>query len=427
MEFKIKDKNNSQKEIEITVSKEEIESFFNKTAEKISTQIEIKGFRSGKAPKKIVEDTVGKDKFWQEAVYDAIDKTYLKAIEKTELFVVSSPEIEVIKSDIDQDLIYKVIVEVFPEVKLPDYKEISKKILIDKKNIEVDNLEVEKVIETIRKSRAKIAKVTRSAQKGDEVEIDFIGKIDNIEQEDLKGEKIKIILGEKRFIDGFEDQVIGMKTGEKKDITVKMPKINDNQKQEEKDVNFSVKLIEVYERSLPELDDELVKSLGDFKDVEALKSKIKENIKEEKKQKEKERLRIKIVEEIAKDAKAEIPQSMIKKEKDNMMEEFKHQLSHSGATLEDYLKQAQKTEDDIKKDWDDQAKKRIMTGLILYEIAKKEEIKISDEEVEKETTSYFNRIHDQKIREQMNVDKAKNYIRDLLQNEKVFELLEESK
>ncbi len=424
MDFKISDKEKSKKEIEVTVSIEEMSNYLNKAVEKISSKIEIKGFRPGKAPKNIVEKNVGKEKIWHEATHDAIEDTYPRVIKESELFIISQPEIDIIISTPNNPFVYKATVSVLPEVKLPDYKSITKKSLKDKKEIKVEKKEVEKILDTIRKTRAKTVLVNREVKDGDEVEIDFSGKLDGVDQEGIKGEKAKIIVGEKKFIQGFEEQLIGMKKGEEKTITVKMSNPQDGN---ERDIDFDVKVLEVYERQLPEINEEFAKSLGDFTNPNDLNKKIEENVKLEKEQKEKERLRVKIIEEIGKESSVDIPEIMIEREIDNMFHEFEHQLSQSGMKIEDYLKQIKKTKEEIAKDWEDRAKKRIMTALILQKIAKEEGVKVSEEEVQKESESYLNRIHDPKTKKELDIERLKVYIEDLLQNEKVFELLENSK
>ncbi len=424
MDFKISDKEKSKKEIEVTVSIEEMSNYLNKAVEKISSKIEIKGFRPGKAPKNIVEKNVGKEKIWHEATHDAIEDTYPRVIKESELFIISQPEIDIIISTPNNPFVYKATVSVLPEVKLPDYKSIAKKSLKDKKEIKVEKKEVEKILDTIRKTRAKTVLVNREVKDGDEVEIDFSGKLDGVDQEGIKGEKAKIIVGEKKFIQGFEEQLIGMKKGEEKTITVKMSNPQDGN---ERDIDFDVKVLEVYERQLPEINEEFAKSLGDFTNPNDLNKKIEENVKLEKEQKEKERLRVKIIEEIGKESSVDIPEIMIEREIDNMFHEFEHQLSQSGMKIEDYLKQIKKTKEEIAKDWEDRAKKRIMTALILQKIAKEEGVKVSEEEVQKESESYLNRIHDPKTKKELDIERLKVYIEDLLQNEKVFELLENSK
>jgi len=284
---------------------------------------------------------------------------------------------------------------------------------------------VDEALKIIQKSRAKTAAVSRGSQKGDEITVDFQGSIDGVEQEGLKAEKITVIPGEKRFIEGFEDQLIGLREGDSKDFSLEMDlSPQPGEERGKKKVDFSVKVSSVKERDLPELNDEFAKSLGNFSGLEDLSNKIGENIKAEKERKEKERIRVKIIETIGEKSSADIPEVMIEKELDNMVAEFKEQISQSGLSFEDYLKKSGKSEEEIRKDWKERARKRILTSLVLQEIAKREKIEVSDQEVENEANAYLNRFKGPK--EQLpGPEKLKLYIKDVIQNEKVFKFLEE--
>ncbi len=420
MEYKIEDKTKSQKEIEVTVLPEEMDKYLEKAAKTLSSEMEIKGFRPGKAPLNVIRETVGEERLWHEACHEAINGTYPEIIEKEEIDIISAPEVEIIKMTPNEPLIYKASVSVVPEITLPDYKAKAKKIIGEKKKIEVDSKEIDQAIESIKKSRAKTVKVNREAKKGDEVVINFQGKVDGTEQEGLKGEKMPIALGETKFIEGFENALLGMKEGEKKNFTVKVPFTKDS----EKDVEFDVEIIAVNEKELPEIDDEFAKSLGDFSDLNDLKKKIKENVLLEKENKENERIRIKIIEAISEDTSVEIPDILIKRETENMLEEFKTQFSQSGGSFEDYLAKSGKTEDQIKEEWKKQAEKRIMASLVLQEIANKEDIKAEEEELEEQATAYLNRISDESARRNIDQEQLKTYMKDIIRNDKVFKMLE---
>ncbi len=420
MEYKIEDKTKSQKEIEVTVLPEDMDKYLEKAAKTLSSEIEIKGFRPGKAPLNIIKETVGEERLWHEACHEAINGTYPEIIEKEKIDIISAPEVEIVKMTPNEPLIYKASVSVIPEVTLPDYKAKAKKIIGEKKKIEVDSKEIDQAIDSIKKSRAKTVKVNREAKNGDEVVINFQGKIDGTEQEGLKGEKMPIALGETKFIEGFEDALLGMKEGEKKNFTVKVPFTKDS----EKDVEFDVEIIAVNEKELPEIDDEFAKSLGDFSDLNDLKGKIKENVLLEKESKENERIRIKIIESISEDTSVEIPDVLIKRETENMLEEFKTQFSQSGGSFEDYLAKSGKTEDQIKEEWKKQAEKRIMASLVLQEIANKEDIKAEEEELEEQVTAYLNRIGDESAIKNINQEQLKTYMKDIIRNDKVFKMLE---
>ena len=421
MEYKINNKPKSQKEIEITIQPEDIKKHLEKVAKKLSLDIKIKGFRPGKAPLNIIQEKLDKEKIWQEACYEAINKVYSEIVEKEKLDIISAPEIKIDKIKPEEPLEFKAMVSIFPIITIPEYKEKAKNILKEKKEINISDDEVSNMIDTIRKTRAKIVRVLRESQNGDEVIIDFQGKINGIVQENLKGNKVPIIIGETKFIEGFIEKITGMKENEEKVFSLEVSLTKDVKKE----VEFSVKVLAVSKRELPEMTDDFARSVGNFPDgVKDLKKKIKENIRLKKENKEKERLRMKIMEEISKDSSVEIPDILINREIDNMLYEFKERFNQRGGSFENYLKETNKTEEKIKEEWKNEAEKRIIISLILQEIAKKEEIKIEDKEIEKEMATYLSQINDESVRQKIDKDQLRLYFKNMTQNKKVFEILE---
>jgi len=421
MEYKINNKPKSQKEIEITIQPEDVKKHLEKVAKKLSLDIKIKGFRPGKAPLNIIQEKLDKEKIWQEACYEAINEVYPEILGKEKLNVISAPEIKIDKIKPEEPLEFKAMVSIFPIITIPEYKEKAKNILKEKKEINISDDEVSNMIDTIRKTRAKIVRVLRESQNGDEVIIDFQGKINGIVQENLKGNKVPIIIGETKFIEGFIEKITGMKENEEKVFSLEVSLTKDVKKE----VEFSVKILAVNERELPEMTDDFARSVGNFPDgVKDLKKKIKENIRLKKENKEKERLRMKIMEEISKDSSVEIPDILINREIDNMLYEFKERFNQRGGSFENYLKETNKTEEKIKEEWKNEAEKRIIISLILQEIAKKEEIKIEDKEIEKEMATYLSQINDESVRQKIDKDQLRLYFKNMTQNKKVFEILE---
>lgn len=418
MNYKITDKSESSKEIEITVPLEDMQNYLEQAA--VNLKLEIKGFRPGKAPLKIVQDAVGEEKLWHKAVHLAINETYFKAINETNMEAISSPQIEIDEIKINQPLTYKASVAIIPELSLPDYKKIAKETFSDKKDVEIETKEIDEAINMIQKSRAKAVRVLRESKNGDEVIVDFQGKIDNTLQEGLKGDKVSIVLGEKRFIKEFEEEIVGLKEGDKKDFTIKIPFT----KGDHKNVEFNVEIVSVNERELPQIDDDFAKSLGDFSGIEDLKEKIKDNLKVEKEFKKNQSLRVKAIEMIGKESKTEIPELLIEREIDNMIQDLKLQLSQAGLTLKDYLGQEKKEEKDLREEWKPEAQKRIKTSLVLREIAKKEKIMIDEKELKKEVDNYLSQISDENTKKKIEIDQLEIYLRERITNEKVFQLLE---
>ncbi len=420
MDVKINDISENKKEIKVSLPPKEVEKYSDKAVELVSSETKIDGFRPGKAPKEVVEEKVGKERVWKEMCYQALRETYPKIIEENNFFVVSPPEVNVESMEINSNLDYKITVTILSQINLPEYKKIGKEIAKEKKEVKVDEEEVKKTLSSIQNSRAKTRSVSRPLQKGDEITITFEGLINGIKQEGLKGEQQKFIIGEQKFIEGFEENLIGLKPGEESNFSINM---KNQEKEGNQKVDFQVKINDVKEREIPELNDEFASSLGSFSNLNDLHEKVKNNIKFEKELKEKDKNRIKIIDTICEKTKIEIPKEMVEKELDNMIAEYKEQLSKSGLSFDNYLSQIKKTEEDVRSDWYKRAEKRLMASLILSEIAKKEKIEVTDEEVEKETSTYLNRLREQNA-ELPDYEKLKLYIKDIIQNEKVFQLLE---
>jgi len=425
MDFKIEDKPKNQKEITITVSATEMENYLEKAAKRLSAEVSIRGFRPGNAPKEIVVEVFGEQKLWEEAAQDAFEDTYQKVVTEKKLFTLVLPELQIIKLVPGNPFIFKANVTVLPEMNLPDYKEIARITMKEKKEAVVEEKEIQEALEFLRDSRAKTNQVQRGAKKGDEITLDLEGNLEGTKAGKLKSDNSSLILGKEQFLDGFDDYIIGMKINEEKDFSLSIPSFHPDKTIAGKKINFHIKIQSVKEREVPEPSDNFAQSLGNFLDLEDLKNKIKENIKFEKEEDQKTKMRLKIIENIEKKISFDLPQVLLEKELDNMMGNFKQRLSISHISFDDYLKEIQKTEKDIKKEWEESAKKRIITSILLFRIAEKENIKISEEETEEETNKYLSRFSNIKEAEkEMDPQKLKDYIQELLRNEKVFKILE---
>jgi len=424
MDIKINEISKIKKEIKVVLSPEKIETYADKAAEIISSEKAIKGFRPGKAPREMVEEKLGKESVWQEACNIALKESYSQIMKENDFPVVSAPDVQVQPAELGKPLSYKIIIELLPEIVLPDYKKIAKEIIKEKQEVKVEEEEIDKTLEAVRQSRAKIKAVSRSAKEGDEVLVDFEGTINGISQAGLKSEKMPFILGEKKFIKGFESQLVGLNGGDSKTFLLEAEASDSRGNKEKKEIQFNVKVHSVSERELPEMNDEFVSSLGQFSGLKDLREKLRENIKTEKEFKEKDRIRAKIIEVVVEKTSIDIPESLINRELDNMIEEFKARVAQSGLSFEEYLKRAKKTEQSFREEWTIDARKRVLGGLILEEIAKKENIEVKDEEAEKEVNAYLSRFRSQQV-DLPDPENLKNYIRNLMKNEKIFQLLEE--
>ncbi len=419
---------NSQLEFELEISPDEAAVYLDNAAKEISKDIEIKGFRKGKAPRDVLEKMVGKQAIFEEAGRLAIEKKYEEFLRRNDIFAVDYPKMDVKKMAEGNPIIVNVIVSVYPEIKLPDYKKISKDVVKKReKNITVEDKEIEETISQIQNSRAKEVSVKREVKEDDIAEVNFEVRLDGVKIEggDSKNHPVKI--GGGKFIEGFEDNVKGMKAGDEKKFKLKAPKSYFKKELAGKELEFSVKLNNVIEVSLPELNDEFVSSLGNFKTIEDLKKNIRDGMKKEKEAKEKEEFRNSLVGEIAKESRIELPEIMIKKEVDKMLKEMEMGIKQHGLDFETYLLSIKKTEEDLKNDMKPQAELRIKSAMIIEEIAKQEEIKAGDDEVTEKINEILLKYKDlASANNAMDPGRLKAYSQMMIINEKVLNLLEKT-
>ena len=306
-------------------------------------------------------------------------------------------------------------------VQLADYKGIK----VKKNELKVEKAEIDNSLEYLRKSRAKIITVNKSAEKGNRVEIDFEVRHGGVKIENGTSKNHPLILGEGKFLPGFEKELEGMLTGEEKNFSLKAPKDWLDKRVAEKNLDFKVKMNLVQERQVPELNDEFAKSLGSFESLGALKENVFGGLLEEKKIKEKQRIKIELIEKVAENSKIEIPKNLTMEELDKMINEFKFSITGFGLDFDKYLREIKKTIPDLKKEWKNQAEKRVRIALCLKAIAEKESIEVNDEEVETKINEELKDYPDiEEARKNIDPERFKDYTKEVLRNEKVLGLLE---
>ena len=421
MEIKVNKISSNQVEIEVEIPAPQMGAYFDLAASELSKDMKVDGFRSGKVPAEIVEREKGSQELYNQAANLAIQKTLPKAILDNEIEIVGQPEIQVIQIARGNPMKYKAIFWIIPEVELGKYKEIR----VKKKKLKIEDKEVDKSLEYLQKSRAKLITVNRPARNGDRLEIDFSTRLGGVKVENGESKNHPLILGEARFMPGFEKELEGMKTGEEKEFSLKAPEEWPQKNLVGKNLDFQVKLNLIQKRDTPKLSDEFIKSLGDFKSLDQLKKNIKEGIFQEKELKEKERIRTEIIECIADSSKIDMHEALIILELDKMINELQASVGGMGLDFDKYLSQIKKTVDDLKKEWKVQAEKRARISLVLRAIAKKEKIEVVDDEVKErinETLGHYPNIEEAK--KNLDISALKEHTKGVIRNERVFELLE---
>ena len=340
----------------------------------------VNGFRKGKAPKNVIEHAYGKGVFYEDALNNLFSENYGTILDKCEkkFTVVGDPDVSVEKLE-DEGVTMVAIVPVKPEVEISSYTGMKiKQFAYTVKDEEVEE-EVKRVLE---RNARKVPVEGRAAANGDIANIDFCGSVDGVKFEGGEAEGFDLTLGSGQFIPGFEDQVVGMNVGESKDINVTFPENYQAENLKGKAAVFAVKLNALTGKELPELTDEFIKEATGSETVEAYKEKVKERLNVQAERRANDATENSILDAIAANAKAEIPQAMIEREIDGLVQKFEYQLMYQGLKLEDYLNFLKVTVADFRKNYEEQAKKNVMNQLIISKIIEVEKIEANEADVE---------------------------------------------
>lgn len=421
MKVKVENVENKTNEVklEITVESEKFEAAIQDVFKKNSRYFNIPGFRKGKAPFKMVEKMYGKEIFYEDAFNEVAGVAYEEAIKEQKLEVVSKPEIDVVQIEAGKDLIFTAVVATKPEVKLGKYKGIELK----KVEYTVSDEDVNHELGHMAERNARLVSVEDRAVETDDVAvIDFEGFVDGVAFEGGKAENHELTIGSGAFIPGFEDQVIGMKIGEEKDINVKFPEEYFSENLSGKDATFKVKLHEIKKKELPELNDEFAKDFSEFETLEELKKSIKEKQEKANESKAKYELENNAVEEVCKNAEVEIPAGMIEVEIDNMEKDMDARLGYQGMKLEQYLEMLGKTREEFRGEYREQAENQIKSRLVLEAIAKDAKITVAEEDIAKKINEMAK--HYGKKEEEIKENVAlRQYVEEGLKSEKTIEFI----
>ena len=416
-----KTENANEVKFEITVEAEKFEDAIKKVYFQNAKYFNIPGFRKGKAPMQIVEKYYGKEIFYEDAFNEVAQEALEEAISENKLDIVARPEIDNVKQmEKGKDLIFTVVLQTKPEAELGKYKGIE----IPKIEYNVTDKDIDHELEHMQEHNSRLISVEdRPVEKGDIVTIDFEGFVDEKAFEGGKAENYELEIGSNTFIPGFEDQIIGMKLEEEKDVNVKFPKEYFSKDLADKDAIFKVKLHEIKKKELPKLDDEFAKDASEFDTLDELKEDIKKRLEKQNKDREKYETEEAVVKALCENVKVDIPSGMIETEVDRMYKDFENRLLYQGAKLEQYLKMIGKTEEEVKKEYEPQAQEGIKTRLAIEAVVKAEKIEATDKEVEdklKEMAKNYGKENDEEFLKNQNV---RNYIKESIETEKAIEFL----
>lgn len=394
----------------------------NKAYLKTRGKFAVNGFRKGKAPKNVIEHAYGKGVFFEDALNLLFSENYGTVIEKNEkkFTVVGDPDVSV-EALSDEGVTLVAVVPVKPEVKISSYKGIKiKEYAYTVKDEEVD-AELNRLLD---RNARKVEVKDRAAQNGDIVNIDFVGTVDGVKFDGGEAEGFDLTLGSGQFIPGFEDQVVGMNIGEQKDVNVTFPENYQAEALKGKPAVFAVKLNGIQGKELPELNDEFIKDATGSESVDAYKAKTKERLQKQADKRANDATENSILEAIAANTEVEIPQAMIDREIDSLVQKFEYQLMYQGLKLQDYLDFLKTTMADFRKNYEESAKKNVLHQLIISQLIKEENIEATEAEVDEKVAEQAKSVEKDVEEYKKNMDPRQfDYIRSDIIITKLFATL----
>ena len=407
-------------QLEVAVDAAIFEKALDQAYHKENKKIAIPGFRKGKAPRAFVEKYYGEQVFYE----DAINAVYPDALDAA----VNEAKLELIEDKIDFDLVsagkegvvFKATITTKPEVEIDNYKGLA----ATKKPVKVTDEDIQAEIKKVQERNSRMVTVEdRAAQNNDIAVIDFDGSVDGVAFEGGKAENYSLTLGAGQFIPGFEEQVVGHKTGDEFDINVKFPADYQAADLAGKDAVFKIKLHEIKMKELPEVDDDFVKDVSDFDSLDQYKEDIKAKLADAQEKRAKDDVENQLIDKLVENLKAEIPQAMYENKINEDIREFGYRLQSQGLNLDTYLKYTGMDKDSIRKQFQPQAERAVKVRLALEKIASLEEIHPTDEEIEEEFAKLAKSyeidvekvktfIPKEELTKDISVEKAINLVRD---------------
>jgi len=419
MTIKSEKKDDGSVLISVVLSKEEAQKNYKDAIAQIKTTLSIKGFRKGAAPDKVVEQNAN-DRVLLAFEENSLRSTVSKTLQDEKIVPVLNPDIKITKSVPGEALEYEMIVVPSPKVELGDYIDFKLK----KKKININEGDIDKALEFLRQSRANYKTIDGPAKKDQHVEIGFDAFIDNKKNEQASEKFYPLRLGQSQLHTDFEKEIYGMKTGDKKSFNVQFDTKWSQKEFAGKSVKFEVTVNSIQEVTLPKLDEEFAKSLGQFSRVDDLRKSLGEGLKQEKVQQEENELKDKILRQVVKGAKIAVPKVLINKEKDNLEKKFLSDLEKKSLKLEDYLKRTKSTKNDLETGFEKRAEARLESTFVVNEIAKKETLFPDKPEMETEMNNWLKKMENsEQSPKDIDLERLESYTFEYLTNNKVINWL----
>ena len=423
MDVKIEKLEKNIVELEITVEAAKFNEALLKSYKKNVKRFDIPGFRKGKAPMAIIKRNYGVEVFFEDAINFIYEDTYPNVINENKLQPVDYPELDIVEIGEGKDFVYKAKVTVMPEVKLGEYKGVE----VAKVEYPVTDEEVDNEIKTLQEKGARVEVKAEDAtvENGDIAVIDFKGFIDGVAFEGGEGKDFSLEIGSGSFIDNFEEQLVGTKKGEKKELNVHFPEEYGKEELNGKAAMFEVTINEIKAKELPELDDEFAKEVSEFDTLEELKADLKNKKVEANNIRAEREYEDKVIDAVCENATVEIPVVMVKKETDVMLQDLEQRLKYQNLDLASYYQYTNTSEEKVREYMKDNAEKRVKTKLVLDEISKAEKIEATEEELLAKATEYAKQYSDKDVENmaKLLLNAQGEFIKLDIVNEKVVKLL----
>lgn len=407
MSYTVENLEKNMAKITITVSAEDFENAMVKSYNKNKKNISLQGFRKGKAPRKMIEKMYGPEIFYEDAANFVIPDAYEAAAKESGLEIVARPEIDVVEIGEGKEFVFTATVALKPEVTLGEYKGIE----VEKKAVKIMAADVNAELERVREQNSRMITIEdRGIKKDDTAVIDYEGFVDGEAFQGGKGEDYPLVIGSHSFIDNFEDQLVGKKTGEEVEVNVTFPEEYHEASLKGKPALFKVKVKEIKVKELPKLDDEFASEVSEFETLKDYKASIKKTLTERKKEEVKRQKEEEVINKVIENITVDIPEGMIEEQTQQMIQEFASRISSQGISFQQYMQMTGMTPEVIMGQMKPEAEKRIKTRLTLEAVVEAENIKATAKDIEKE-------IENMASMYQMEVEKVKEMIGDEMKDQ----------
>ncbi|MEK7125008.1 MAG: trigger factor [Patescibacteria group bacterium] len=409
------------RQLVVELNADDIKKYITRTERVVNEQTRIDGFRPGKIPQKKLKNHVGQEAILQQALAAAVRGSLDEAVASEQLDVAEVSNLHV-RENGPEHLVYEVTMALFPHVTLPDFTTIK----VERRKVEVTDAEVEQTLETLRQHRATFLPKESSVALGDRVEVDFAVRNNGGIVTGGESNNHPLIVGGKSFLPGFEDQLIGLRTGEEKDFTLRAPDDYFQKDIAGKELSVHVKINLVQTVQLPALDDAFAQKAGKFADLAQLRSNVHDGIAQEKGHKEQERIRLAILDAVIAHAPIKVPAKMVEEQLEVLLAGFDQQLHERGMELAPYLAHIGKTREQLRDDWRKDAEREAKIRLVIHTVGKQENIAVSDREIEEELAAVVQSLvlRQNLSPEQIDLGRVRQQVRQQALVEKVLDFIE---